>query len=233
MTAGIILAGGDLTPEYAEKIIDEYSSRGEVFLAAADAGLEICDKAGRKPDLLLGDFDTVKQEVLQEYLGLDGLSLERHDPVKDASDLELCVDSLLDRGIRNAVILGALGGRADHTLANIRLTYYGMRKGMDLRLLDPQNRIRCFRAEGSGSFFIPRVSQWGKYVGLFPIGAASVTISLEGFRYPLKEYELSDASSPSFTISNEITGEEGTVRFRGPDRAGLIVIESKDRARLQ
>ena len=50
MTAGIILAGGDLTPEFAEKIIEEYSSRGEVFLAAADAGLEICDKAGRKPE---------------------------------------------------------------------------------------------------------------------------------------------------------------------------------------
>ena len=47
MTAGIILAGGDLTPEFAEKIIEEYSSRGEVFLAAADAGLEICDRAGR------------------------------------------------------------------------------------------------------------------------------------------------------------------------------------------
>ena len=203
MTAGIILAGGDLTPEFAEKIIDEYSSRGEVFLAAADAGLEICDKTGRKPDLLLGDFDTVKQEVLKEYLALDGLSLEQHDPVKDASDLELCVDSLLSRGIRDAVILGALGGRADHTLANIRLTYYGMRKGMDLALLDPQNRIRCFSAEGGGSFSIPRVSQWGKYVGLFPIGAPSVKISLEGFRYPLKEYELSDATSPSFTITSK------------------------------
>ena len=95
------------------------------------------------------------------------------------------------------------------------------------------NRIRCFRAEGSGSFSIPRVSQWGKYVGLFPIGAASVTISLEGFRYPLKEFELSDASSPSFTISNEITGEAGRVLFRGPAGAGLIVIESKDRTRRQ
>ena len=232
MTAGIILAGGDLTPEFAEKIIEEYSSRGEVFLAAADAGLEICDRAGRTPDLLLGDFDTVKQEVLRDYLDRDGLSLEQHDPVKDASDLELCVDSFLARGIRKAVILGALGGRADHTLANIRLTYYGRRKGMDLAVLDPQNRIRCFSAEGSGSFSIPRSSQWGKYVGIFPIGAAAVTISLEGFRYPLKEFELSDASSPSFTISNEITGEEGTVRFRGPAGAGLIVIESKDRARL-
>ena len=70
-------------------------------------------------------------------------------------------------------------------------------------------------------------------IGLIPNCAASVTISLEGFRYPLKEFELSDASSPSFTISNEITGEAGRVLFRGPAGAGLIVIESKDRTRRQ
>ncbi|MBQ7536365.1 MAG: thiamine diphosphokinase [Stomatobaculum sp.] len=231
MKTGIILAGGDLTPEFAEKIIAEYRRRGAVFLAAADAGLEICVAAGMTPDLLLGDFDTVKQEVLQDYLGREDLSLEQHNPVKDASDLELCADSLMARGIKDILVLGALGGRADHTLANIRMTYYAMREGMDLTLLDPQNRIRCIRAEGNGRFSIPRITQWGKYVGLFPIGATSVTIDLEGFRYPLKDFVLSDAVSPSFTISNEITAESGVIRFRGPAGAGLIIIESKDRAR--
>ena len=66
MTTGIILAGGDLTPEFADYIIKDYISRGEIFLAAADAGLETCLKAGRKPDLVLGDFDTV-DNLLYEY----------------------------------------------------------------------------------------------------------------------------------------------------------------------
>ena len=229
MTTGMILAGGDLTPEFADYIIKDYISRGEIFLAAADAGLETCLKAGRKPDLVLGDFDTVRQDVLSACRNTEGVSFEQHNPVKDASDLELCIDSLAARGIRKIAVLGALGGRADHTLANIRMTYWYMLRGVELLLLDPQNRIRCVNAEGSGECSIPRDGQWGKYVGFFPAGGAELKISLEGFKYPLRDFPLHDGVSPSLTISNEISGEQGMIRFSGGKGAGLIITESKDR----
>ncbi len=232
MKTGIILAGGTLTAEFAGKIIEEYSSRGGIILAAADAGLEVLDALGKQPDLLLGDFDTVDPGVLSRYEGQDGVVTERHDPVKDASDLELCVDALRAMGVEKTVVLGALGGRADHTLANIRLTYYARRIGMDLILLDPQNRIRCLiGGEETFECRIARGEQWGKYIGLFPIGGPVAPLDLEGFRYPLHGFQLDDRTSPSFSISNEITAECGVIRFRSVSGSGLIIVESKDRQR--
>ena len=149
---GIIIGGGDLTPAFAEKIIRESGSRGSLCIAAADAGLEILDRIGLAPDILLGDFDTVKQvldrigvapdillgdfdtvkqDVLGVYTDRKDVEIIRHNPVKDASDMELTADVLLERGIRRVLVLGALGGRADHTMANLLLIYRMRRKGAD------------------------------------------------------------------------------------------------------
>ena len=140
---GIIIGGGDLTPAFAEKIIRESGSRGSLCIAAADAGLEILDRIGVAPDILLGDFDTVKQDVLGIYTDRKDVEIIRHNPVKDASDMELTADVLLERGIRRVLVLGALGGRADHTMANLLLIYRMRRKGAEFLILDPRNRIRC------------------------------------------------------------------------------------------
>lgn len=227
---GVILAGGDLDLSFAKEIIGDLSARGGVYLAAADAGLEACEKLGVLPDLLLGDFDTVRQEVLARFLSRSGVTVERHNPVKDASDLELAVQALRKRNLRDAVVLGALGGRADHACANVRLTYHAALHGMRLTLLDPQNRIRCVLSEGEDpqEVRIQKSEQWGRYIGFFPIGGAVRHLTLTGFRYPLTDFTLTDRTSPSLTVSNELSGEAGTIRFSGEDGAGLLILESRD-----
>ena len=232
---GIIIAGGDLSPAFAEKIIKETGSRGSFCIAAADAGLEILDRIGLVPDILLGDFDTVKQEILGGYTDRKDVEVIRHNPVKDASDMELTADVLYDRGIREALVLGALGGRADHTLANIRLTYWMRRRGAEFILLDPRNRIRCLVTESEALrenvFTLRRDAQWGRYIGLFALGGTIRHLTLEGFKYPLKDFTLDERGLPSLTISNEITAEEGIVRFSGDPGTGLLVMETADRGK--
>ena len=232
---GIIIAGGDLSPAFAEKIIKETGSRGSLCIAAADAGLEILDRIGLVPDILLGDFDTVKQEILGGYTDRKDVEVIRHNPVKDASDMELTADVLYDRGIREALVLGALGGRADHTLANIRLTYWMRRRGAEFILLDPRNRIRCLVTESEALrenvFTLRRDAQWGRYIGLFALGGTIRHLTLEGFKYPLKDFTLDERGLPSLTISNEITAEEGIVRFSGDPGTGLLVMETADRGK--
>lgn len=230
MKTGIIIAGGDLPPFFAEKVIKEHAAAGGAVIAAADAGLEVLDQIGVVPDILLGDFDTVKEGVLKDYIGRPGIRVERHDPVKDASDMELTVKTLYRGGIRKAVVLGALGGRADHTLANIRLTYYAALRGMELLILDPQNRIRCLKAfpDRETVFRIRKDAQYGKYVSVFPAGGSIAPLNMEGFKYPLNNYTLDWLGEPSYTVSNEITAEEGVIRFRGTEDAGLIVMETGD-----
>ena len=258
---GIIIAGGDLSPAFAEKIIKETGSRGSLCIAAADAGLEILDRIGLAPDILLGDFDTVKQEILGSYTDRKDVEVIRHNPVKDASDMELTADVLYDRGIREVLVLGALGGRADHTLANIRLTYWMRRRGAEFILLDPRNRIRCLVTESGENpetgvspvpecgenpetgvspapecgelqenvFTLRRDAQWGRYIGLFALGGTIRHLTLEGFKYPLKDFTLDEKGLPSLTISNEIMAEAGIVRFSGDPGTGLLVMETADR----
>ena len=228
---GIIIGGGDLTPAFAEKIIRESGSRGSLCIAAADAGLEILDRIGVAPDILLGDFDTVKQDVLGIYTDRKDVEIIRHNPVKDASDMELTADVLLERGIRRVLVLGALGGRADHTMANLLLIYQMRRKGAEFLILDPRNRIRCLVTESGENpetgvspapecgelqenvFTLRRDSQWGRYIGLFALGGTIRHLALEGFKYPLKDFTLDERGLPSLTISNEITAEAGIIRF--------------------
>ena len=230
---GIIIAGGDLSPAFAEKIIRETGSRGSLCIAAADAGLEILDRIGLAPDILLGDFDTVRQEILGGYTDRKDVEVIRHDPVKDASDMELTADVLYERGIRRILVLGALGGRADHTLANIRLTYWMRLRGAEFILLDPGNRIRCLVTGPAGCpetvFTLRRDSQWGRYIGVFALGGTVRHLTMEGFKYPLKDFTLDERNVPSLTISNEITAETGIIRFSGDPGTGLLVMETGDR----
>ena len=251
---GIIIGGGDLTPAFAEKIIRESGSRGSLCIAAADAGLEILDRIGVAPDILLGDFDTVKQDVLGIYTDRKDVEIIRHNPVKDASDMELTADVLLERGIRRVLVLGALGGSADHTMANLLLIYRMRRKGAEFLILDPRNRIRCLmvpeETEMTGAenvcgaetvpgaeyvcgtetvFSLRRDAQWGRYVGLFAVGGTIRHLTLEGFKYPLTDHTLNARGIPSLTISNEILAETGVIRFGGDPGTGLLVMETADR----
>lgn len=227
---GLILAGGDLAPAFAREIWERWGGE-ELFVIAADAGLEVCDAAGIEPDLILGDFDTVRGSLLAAYEGRAGISLERHNPVKDASDLELAVRRLRERGVRAAAALGALGGRADHSLANLRLCYAAARRDFQLSVLDPRNRIRCYAGEGERRVTISRGEQWGRYISVFPVGGEVQVLSLEGFRYPLRDFTLTERLSPTLTVSNELAAEEGVLRFRCEGGSGLIVMETGDRAR--
>ncbi|KAB0576437.1 thiamine diphosphokinase [Fusobacterium naviforme] len=230
---GIIIAGGSLTPAFAEKILAEEERRGTgaLCLAAADAGLEVLDAIGRIPSLLVGDLDSLRPELLDRYENRKELELLRHNPVKDASDLELCIEVMAARGVRELTVLGALGGRADHLLANIRLCYSAALQNISLVLLDPLNRIRCVVPGESGEAVlkIRQAEQWGRYIGLLPVGGSVEGLTLMGFRYPLEHFTLSYETSPSRTISNELAEEEGIIRFQSRERSGLLVMETGDR----
>lgn len=225
MIRGFILAGGDLTPEFASSVLHSLE-RSRLFVIAADGGLEICAALAVEPDLILGDFDTVEPPLLKQY---EGGRVERYNPEKDASDLELAAEALRKRGIREGIVLGALGGRADHGFSNIRLCYYEAKQGLRLILLDEQNRICCYTGEGMQRIVVPRSEQWGHYLSIFPIGGAVESVTMEGFRYPLAAQRLSDQGSPTLTVSNELSEAEGRICFCPVDGSGLLVMETRDR----
>ena len=223
----LLAAGGRLSAGFFMRVVRSFGGREVFYLAAVDGGLSACEEAGYVPDLILGDFDTIPPERVLRYEERVGTEIVRHNPVKDASDLELAADEVFSRGFRKGILIGALGGRADHSLANLRLLRAMARKGLELTILDPENRIRFFPAVPEEERVLNFIRTDKRYFSFFVWGGAA-KVTLDGFKYPLKDALITDDSPPSFTISNEIASAEGRVSFTGTEGAGLLVLETSD-----
>ena len=92
------------------------------YVIAADKGVEILNCHGLTPDLTVGDFDSSSYVPEKNVIVL---------PVeKDVTDTHAAVDIALEKGAEEIVIYGGMGGRPDHTLANISLIASLVKKGI-------------------------------------------------------------------------------------------------------
>ena len=96
------------------------------FSIAADRGLEAFDAAGMEPDMLIGDMDSVSPQVLARYESR--LSADRLNCIKDDTDGEYALNLALEKGATEITLLGALGGRLDHALANLMMVVRAARR---------------------------------------------------------------------------------------------------------
>ena len=116
-------------------------------------------------------------------------------------------------------IIGAIGSRIDHTLANINLLLLPLDKGIEANILDANNKI-YLKDKG---FTIDKASQYGKYISLIAFFGHVEDLLLKGFKYSLDGIRLNFDSS--LGISNEIVDERATVQF---SRGILLVVEALD-----
>ena len=81
----------------------------DAFIIAADSGISHLKGFGVEPDIIMGDFDSC--EVPTEY----NCEIVRFKPEKDDTDLMIAVKKALSLGFDKIFILGATGGRFDHS----------------------------------------------------------------------------------------------------------------------
>ena len=176
------------------------------FSIAADRGLEAFDAAGLEPDFLLGDMDSVRHEVLGKYESR--LPQKRLKCEKDDTDGEAAIDAAIERGAREIVLLGALGGRMDHALANLMLLVRAHRKEAFARIVDEQVLIERvdFRSVLDDAL--------GHTVSLLPLGQAE-GVTIDGFYYPLVNGTLTNDCT--LGVSNVVTSSPATVTVRDGD----------------
>ena len=217
MKQAVIVTGGTVDFKFALSYIKEQKPE---ITAAVDAGMEFFLKAGEKPDVIVGDFDSVKPETLNFFKGQQGIDWLTLVPEKDDTDTEAAIREVIRRGCKKIHILGATGSRLDHVLSNIGLLGMGFSSGEEILIVDPCNRIRMVEKGIS----IKKEEQFGDYVSLLPFTPKVSGLTLKGMKYPLFQYEYSCFSS--LGISNEIVGDDAEITF---SQGILLVIESKDR----
>ena len=181
-------------------------------LIAADGGAAHCRALGLTPHVLIGDFDSVPPDELAA-LENAGAQVIRHPVRKDQTDLELALDLALRDGADDILILAALGGRWDQTLANVFLL---ARPGLDsarVRLADGKQQITLLRGPGQ----IALDGQPGDTVSLIPIGGDARGMTTTGLEYPLKDGMLKFGSTRG--ASNALVEAQATVALQ----EGLLV----------
>jgi thiamine pyrophosphokinase len=187
------------------------------LVIAADGGATKARAAGLRPNLVVGDADSLAAADLAAVREA-GIPVELAPVAKDESDLELAVLAALARGATRITVLGALGGpRFDHALANVWLLAHRALAGRPVVLLDATTRVRLLDA-GTGPATVELAGRSGDLVSLFPFGADAEGIRTEGLAYPLRDEAL--AAGPARGLSNVRSGPTARVALR----AGRILV---------
>ena len=203
----LIFANGDLPNlEKARAIV-----RPDDFILCADGGTRHALALGLTPDLILGDMDSVDQEQVRR-LREAGVQIEAFPPDKDETDLELAITRALELNPTALVIMAALGGRLDQTLANIALLADRRLAALDVRLEDGVEEIFFCREQ------VQVEGRRGDIVSLIPWGEPVQGVQTEDLKWRLERETLYPDKTRG--ISNEMLTASATVRIT----AGLLLV---------
>ena len=212
----VIVSGGKIEDSFAAEWIEKYQPD---YIIAADSGMEFFYRTGKVPDMILGDFDSVSKEILANFKKQEGILWKTLNPIKDDTDTEFAIRYAISLGAKQIVLLGGTGSRLDHVLGNIELLGIGLNTGVEILLLDANNRIRMRKS----GVQLKKAEQFGKYVSLIPYTNEVKHLYLKGFMYPLEDATLKGFCS--LGVSNEITADVAEISF---EEGILLVIESRD-----
>jgi thiamine pyrophosphokinase len=210
----VVVASGDLDATDAAWL------DGAELVVAADGGAASLDRLGRRPELLVGDLDSVDPGVVAR-LEATGTRVERHPIDKEASDTELAVEAARRAGATQIVLLGAMGGeRLDHELANLLLLADPALAGIDIRAVRDGTVVRAVHAGRE----LALVGAAGGLVTLLPVGGDAVGVTTGGLRWALDAATLRIGRSRG--LSNEVTRPPASVRI---SEGTLLVVETPSR----
>ena len=216
-----MFAGG----EEPESLPESSGGDGAADLViAADGGLRWAQKLEVHVDVVVGDMDSVDAAALAE-VEAGGAEIVRHDPDKDATDLELALLLACERGASSITLIGGHGGRLDHFLGNIALLV-SLPKGVQAQALMGETEI--FVIHGCGARGAEQQGEElqlngkpGQIVSLIPWDGHAAGIKTEGLRWPLAGETLSLGTSRG--ISNEMTSTQASVSL---ESGTLLVIKN-------
>lgn len=168
---------------FANGEIEDYAAMETVLhvgdlLVAADGGLRHVKQIEHVPALLIGDMDSVSPEEVEE-VAAQGTFIQQFPKDKDETDLELAISHVLQAGFRDIRIVGALGGRLDHTLGNINLLMDERLARCDVRLEDGRQEVFLIRGRAVVE------GKPGDIVSLIPIGGDVEGVTTLDLKYPL------------------------------------------------
>jgi thiamine pyrophosphokinase len=154
------------------------------------------------PDVIVGDLDSLPPDQ-RRHLETSGCRIISFPARKDETDLELALHYAAAEGATEIVVLAALGGRLDQTVANVMLLTMPELRGIDVRIME----------EAQEAFLIDDKAtiegEVGDTLSLIPLGGDAVGVTTEGLEWPLEEDTLH--FGPARGVSNVLAANRAQV----------------------
>ncbi len=167
------------------------------FIICADGGIEIAKRFGITNFIAIGDFDSYSGEVLSDYKVLPS--------EKDDTDLIAAINIGIERGFKEFVLYGCLGGRLDHTIANIQtLGFLNERNASGVLISDYCKVILLDNAE-----VVVYNDNNYRYISVFAFGGVASGVTIKGLKYEAENIDFSD--SYPLGVSNEFLETSGKI----------------------
>lgn len=183
--------------------------KDDCFFIAADGGLKSLEEFGIKPDLVLGDFDS---------LGFipNGDNVIQYPVKKNDTDMMLAVKEAITRGMTEIIIFGGCGGRADHTLANLSTMIYALKKGAKISMIDSDAEYYIC----SDEMILPLKEDYG--FSVFAVGD-SAKVDIDGALYSGENITV--ANDTTLGVSNAFTDRDVKIKV---NKGIVMVVTTKE-----
>lgn len=210
----IIVTGGNINLSFLDRELKESQNS---YVIGVDKGLDSLHALHVRPNLVIGDFDSVDNGIRAIYAGSpDAIVL---NPEKDYTDTHVAVLEALKRKPGRIKLLGATGTRLDHVMGNLALLKLCLLQGVEAVIVDEHNRIRMIDRQ----LRIRMDRQYGKYISCIPFSDRVEGLTISGFQYNLEGATI--IKEETIGISNELREEEGLITLK---TGYLLVMETKD-----
>ncbi len=191
--------------------------RRDDFFVFCDGGLFHSEKLGVKPDLIVGDFDSFDKNKLSLFGNAETVFLPCE---KDDTDTFFAVKEGLKRGFTEFLLLGAAGGRFDHSLCNVSALLYLFNRGADALLVDDYSVMRITGSRPDGTFSEVKVGECS-YFSLMNITGDAEGVTIKNAKYCLEDAVVK--AEFALGVSNEnLPGENACVTVK---KGQLLLVE--------
>lgn len=210
----VILFAGAKIEDYS--FCKTYVENADITICC-DGGMHHAKKLGIIPDHIVGDFDSVRPEVLEEYRQM-GISIRQFPTHKNETDMQLGMLLAMELGATEITMIGGIGDRFDHTLANAHLLLYLLKNGIKGILVNEKNRVELIDKE------TVLYGKKGDLVSTIPLSMMVEGVTLEGLEYPLTDYDLA-LDDKLVAVSNVMMGDSARVQIKS---GYLFVMQTRD-----
>ncbi|MBC5787886.1 thiamine diphosphokinase [Clostridium facile] len=203
----VIITGGSIQNYPA---IKQYIQPND-YIICADSGYDHAVKMEITPNLLVGDMDSIHADLPTENIRI-------FPAKKDDTDTEIAISAALEQGCDDILILGGIGSRMDHTLANILFLKQLHDQKISAKIVNENNEIRLMGSQEN----ITLQGHPGDLLSLIPI-TDCIGVTNKGFEYPLIQEDLPLGTTRG--VSNVFLSDTGSISLQN---GLLLVMQCRD-----